>query len=290
MSFVAFSPDGTMVASDGPTNPRDSAGGLSIWGFPDGGLIRSFPLRPQTISDDWKYFTSENSVIEMATGNPVASLKANERRRDSAFSQDSQYLAVSRDTSDKSVGRIQIFRPGDGTLVAEFGRRTTFSLAFHPLGSMLASGHWDNVTLWNFLTGEQLELLRGFGRYVTGISFSPDGRLLAAGTDFGGLQLWDLEMHQKLHAIDLQGGEVSRPAFNPEGTLVAVGVYGTGTVFVIDVATGMILDKARVSGLGCGSVAFSPDGQHLTTPSTGGLITWPHDRGGTIRVFEVRPH
>ena len=26
----------------------------------------------------------------------------------------------------------------------------------------------------------------------------------------------------------------------------------------------------------------------LITPSTGGLITWPYDKGGTVRVFRVR--
>jgi len=48
-----------------------------------------------------------------------------------------------------------------------------------------------------------------------------------------------------------------------------------------------VLDHKKISDLGCGSVAFSPDGRYLITPSTGGLIKWPYDRGGTIRVFKV---
>jgi WD40 repeat protein len=71
--------------------------------------------------------------------------------------------------------------------------------------------------------------------------------------------------------------------------LVAVGIYGTGTAWLIDVSSGKILDRQKVSDLGCGSVAFSPDGRYLITPSTGGLITWPYDVGGTIRVFKVAP-
>jgi hypothetical protein len=55
----------------------------------------------------------------------------------------------------------------------------------------------------------------------------------------------------------------------------------------VDVRSGKIIDHAKVSDLGCGSVAFSPDGRYLIVPSTGGLVTWPYDRGGTIRVFKV---
>ena len=92
----------------------------------------------------------------------------------------------------------------------------------------------------------------------------------------------------RLHRLDLPGGEVSTPAFSPNGRWVAVGVYGTGAVWLIDVARGRVAANRRVSGIGCGSVAFSPDGRYLITPSTGGLITWPYDKGGTVRVFRVR--
>ena len=56
-----------------------------------------------------------------------------------------------------------------------------------------------------------------------------------------------------------------------------------------EVSTGKILDQQKVSALGCGSVAFSPDGRFLIAPSTGGLIKWPYDHAGTIRVFKVTP-
>jgi WD40 repeat protein len=134
-----------------------------------------------------------------------------------------------------------------------------------------------------------LQLFRGFGRYVGALAFSRDGKLLAAGTDTGGLQIWDVQHQTRLQSLTPAGGYqfVSEPAFSPDGRLVAVGIYGTGTVWLIDVQTGKILDHHKVSDQGCGSVAFSPDGRFLITPSTGGLITWPYDTGGTIRVFEV---
>jgi WD40 repeat protein len=161
-------------------------------------------------------------------------------------------------------------------------------MAISPDGMTLATGHWNVVKLWNMNTGQRVAVLRGFGRYVVGLSFSKDGSLLATGTDFGELQIWDMGRRTKLRSLHIDGGVVSDPAFSPDGRLVAVGVYGTGTVWLIDVSTGKIVDHQKVSDLGCGSIAFSPDGRFLITPSTGGLITWPYDQGGTIRLFEVR--
>jgi WD40 repeat protein len=128
-------------------------------------------------------------------------------------------------------------------------------------------------------------VLRGFGDYVGGLSFSRDGRLLAGGTD-GGLQIWEVSTRTRVQSLEIAGADVS-PAFSADGRLVAAGTYGSGTVWLIDVGTGKILDQAKVSDMGRGSVAFSPDGRFLITPSTGGLIKWPYDTGGTIRVFRV---
>jgi WD40 repeat protein len=292
MSFVAFSPDGTVVASDGPANPQDSSGGLTMWTFPEGQFIKSIPFRPQAISYDWNYYTSDHGVISVQSGRVLANLGGTKFRwANSAFSFDSRLVAFSGEPSGKRshTEQIHISRLVDGTVISKFGTRAVFSLAFSPENSVVASGHWDNVTLWHWVTGERIALLKGFERYVVGISFSPDGKLLAAGTDLGGLQIWDVAANTLLHSINLKGGDVSTPAFSPDGSLVAAGVYGTGKVFVVDVLTGAIVGEARVSGLGCGSVAFSPDGRYLITPSTGGLITWPYDRAGTIRVFEVQP-
>jgi WD40 repeat protein len=135
--------------------------------------------------------------------------------------------------------------------------------------------------------GRGFATLRGLDLYVKSLSFSRDGKFLAAGTDFGGLQIWDITHRTRTQSLNLEGQDVSQPAFSPDGELVAVGTYGTGTVWLIDLRTGKILDQHKVSDIGCGSVAFSPDGHFLITPSTGGLVKWPYDRGGTIHVFKA---
>jgi WD40 repeat protein len=286
MGFVSFSPDGTMVASDGPTMPDNISGSLALWSFPEGGLIKRLPVRPTAMSDDWKYYASYDGVGEVESGKPLISL-ANGVYAIHAFSPDSHYVAEALPGKSIHAPPIRIVELVTGKQVSAFGKHNPVSIAISPDGVTLASGHWNIVTLWNMFTGERLAVLRGFGRYVMGLNFSRDGKLLAAGTDFGGLQIWDVRNRRRVLSLDIGGLDVSDPKFSPDGRLVAVGIYGTGTVWLIDVGNGKILDHQKVSDIGCGSVAFSPDGRALITPSTGGLIKWPYDRGGTIRVFKV---
>jgi WD40 repeat protein len=284
MNFVSFSPDGTRVAGGYSITPDDVSGNLTLWSFPDGRLIKRLPVEPSAISRDWKYYASGHVVAEMETGKLIAMGK--DVSAVYAFSPDSRYVVES---IRSKAAHIRVVELASGKQVSAFGQHDPFSIAISPDGATLASGHWDVIILWNMLTGKRLGAMRGVGRYVWGLTFSPDGRLLAAGTDAGGLQIWDVRSLSRVQSLDIQGGYVSEPEFSPDGRLVAVGVYGTGTAWLIDVSSGKIIDSQKVSDIGCGSVAFSPDGRYLITPSTGGLIKWPYDLGGTIRVFRVTP-
>ncbi len=281
MGLVSFSPDGKMVASDGATTPEDVSGNLSFWTFPDGKLVRKLSIRAETLSSDWKYYATAHAIGELATGKTLTSL-GDKVYAVHAFSPDSRYVAESPAGVHDSA--IRVLELPDGKQVSAFGTHHAFALAISPDGVTLASGHWNVVTLWNLMTGERLAVLGGFGRYVVSLSFSKDGKFLGAGTDTGGIQIWDVDHRLRIHSLEIGGGDVSDPAFSPDDRLVAVGIYGTGTVYLVDVATGKMIDQQKVSDLGCGSVAFSPDGAFLITPSTG---NWPYDRGGTIRVFDI---
>jgi WD40 repeat protein len=301
MSFVAISSDGSTVVADGNV-PLVESGGTGLWTFPAGDYLRSVPGRTLSISPDFRHLTTEAGVLELETGRAV--VRASHQRAtytQAAFDPTEETVALVGNWSVKKGDRqITVLRIADGSVMASFGSRYTTALAFHPDGRVLASGHWNNVTLWDSRGGVKLALLfhdgphitgAGLsrdGRYVYGIGFSRDGKLLAAGTDDGELQIWDVATRKLLHSLNIGGGDVSNPAFSPDGKLLVAGTYGDGTVSLVDTSSGKILSQIKVSMFGCGSVAFSPDGQYVLTPSNGGQIgPRRFDRGGSVRVFRI---
>ncbi len=76
----------------------------------------------------------------------------------------------------------------------------TSPLAFSPCGRYLAGSTWWEkhasslaVRLWDVETCEQVADLRGHTSTLSFLSFSPNGKLLAAGCGNGTVMLWDLE-------------------------------------------------------------------------------------------------
>ncbi len=284
MSFVSFKPDGNAIASDASAD-GGITGDLTLWSFPDGRLIKRLPGQPVAISPDWNFYATAHGVRRIESGEPVISLGDNVYAH-YAFSPDGRRVAQAISVGPNAPATVLVIDLKTKAITGSFGKHRAFALAISPDGKRLATGHWNMVTLWNLDTGRREAALHGTGGYASGLAFSRDGQLLAVGTDRGGLQIWKVKALERLKSLQLDGGDV-QPSFSPDGRLVAAGVYGAGAVWIADVETGRILDHRQVSALGCGSVAFSPDGRFLATPSTGGLIRWPYDLGGTIRVFRM---
>lgn len=66
------------------------------------------------------------------------------------------------------------------------------SVAFSPDGKTLAMGTGRAVHLWDASTGNQLQTLEGHTKFVTGVTFLPDGNSLASSSLDGTVRVWSL--------------------------------------------------------------------------------------------------
>jgi WD40 repeat protein len=109
-------------------------------------------------------------------------------------------------------------------------------------------------------------LVRSFhlGREVTGVAFSPDGRLLATASADQTARIWEAATGQERTRVVHDDG-VTAVAFGPDGRMLAT-ASADQTARIWEAATGQ--ERTRFShDEGVAVVAFSPDGRMLATGS-----------------------
>ena len=113
----------------------------------------------------------------------------------------------------------------------------------------------------------------GFGS-VDSVAFSPDGSILAIGSEFG-IYLYDSVTFKQIHYLT---SIVTSVAFSPDGKILASGSYKE--VKLWDVSSGALIKTLTGHTDDVRSVAFSPDGKILASGSA----------DGTVLLWDMRPY
>jgi len=146
----------------------------------------------------------------------------------------------------------------------------------------------DLVSQVNFPT---LSTLTGHTGYaVESVAFSPDGKLLAAGSDDNSVILWDVASGKEVNTLNGHGHlrYIRSVAFSPDGKLLA-SESDNFTVVLWDVASGQAVNTLTGNTSYVDSVAFSPDGKLLASVSDSIVILWDVASGQEVRMLKGTP-
>lgn len=136
------------------------------------------------------------------------------------------------------------------------GTAATNVVTFSPDGSRIAAVNKANeITIRDATTGRLMTTLPGQDGYMSTLDWSPDGTLLASGSNDGTVQIWDVAAETKRRTLT---------GFEP-------------------------LDRAYG---GAGDVEFSPDGRYVAgvqSHPSGRLIVWRTDSGAEVLRVDRPP-
>ena len=210
-----------------------------------------------------------------------------------SFSPNGQILAsASEDAS------IRLWSVAHGTILKTLPGHTrcVWAVAFSPDGQTLASGSDDcTIRLWDVQSGICRKTLQRHSdasgsedtsvRWLTSLSFSPNGQTLASGGEDASVRLWSVQDGTCFKRLQGHSSCVWAVAYapsagsanNPNGQILASG-SADFSVRLWDVQSGTCLKTFQGQTSGVRSVSFSPDGSMLASGS--------HD--ALVRLWDVR--
>ena len=239
ISIAAFSQNGQLVATADRTNTTSGKSAIKVWETDDGHF--------RFATDDY----------------PVYALAFN--------SEGSLLAAAGRDG-------VRLFRTTDGRLIRTFSGNQLCAVAFDSLDKTLASGSAEGeVHMWH-VTGTNLLHTFTVNKQVTSVAFSPDGRLLVAGTAASPqgknpIVIWRLSDRKESTSLDGHDNGVLSLAFDSKGqTLVSSGSDGRAVMW-------RLRNGQSVNNLGLSAskgaihaVDFSPDDQWIAFDTDNNIL------------------
>lgn len=250
--YLAFSPDGKLLATGGLDDGAKESYSLRLWDLDKQEEARRCDL-PRTAKGG----------TEPPTG--------------FAFSTKGDKLVAAVAETD-----TYIFDVATGKQLQRLSHHWAHRVAYSPAQDRVVSLGGPTLRLWDAKTGQ--ECFREFTGHQAGVqavAISPDGsRVASAGEN---IRLWDLKTSKQLREIP---GPTIALAFAPDGKSLAAA--GGRSIRLLDVVSGKEINKFAGRRL-VRAVAYSPSGKLLASGDEQGVISlWEVEAGKEIKQVDLQ--
>lgn len=146
------------------------------------------------------------------------------------------------------------------------------ALSFSPDAKTLAINRYE-VTLANTVTGETVVLPETHEGRVSAVAISPDGQLIATGSEDNTAKLWNIASRKEIATLKGHKDTIYAVAFSPDRKIVAT-ASADKTVKLWDVDSYKEITTLKGHASDVFSVNFSPDGKVIATSNDDELKLW----------------
>jgi WD40 repeat protein len=259
---LAFASDGkALIAAGEVTGGGKSMPGLQIWQVATGEILQQFPARGFR-------FAALGVGSKGRTAVTVAWVK-----------NDGQIEGIRQDAYYVHVWDLETGKRGPALVTSP--KMPLWSPVLAPDGKVLAVSESSGGVLIADVPKAKVVLAPQADGSFPVLSFSPDGKWLAASTTPASLQLWEAATGIGKTLSLAQRGTITAVAFSPNGRILA-SAAGNDAVLLQEVVSGKVL--RQLPGKGVKALAFTPDGRYLLMdglPVGSGARLWDTTTGKT---------
>jgi len=199
-------------------------------------------------------------------------------------------LILSRDLSRSArviddVIRVKTLK--SGKTVSLHGRKDwvrSMDFSHDGLKMVLCEGYDNVVHIGSTVTGEELHTLKGHTKCVRCVCFSPDGKLVASGSDDDTVRVWSVEDGLELVKMKVGAYDIRSLCFSCDNSILAFVARDLICVWSMEKK----LHRISIGGFTNLLVCLSPDGSMaMSYANDGKLRVWSTETGKELYTTDV---